>query len=408
MNPALSFVAYLQDQKDKSLFEHILNESFKDAQRVFAQQADPQEVNSVLTDFKTLAQQGKIQGDDRDITKWMKRPFDQLKSTVNIAKQTPSNKEAKKSAGQDALKLPDVAGWKVIIPKSKEASCKYGAGTQWCVAATKTRNYFNDYFNDSNVTLIYFINANTKFALALHSNGAKECFDAMDKKLSLGTFLQKTGISKEQLDDTLENHVSGKVSPHHYQGTVKLLPQLQAKMDAITAKLNSNEPTVENIITVYDDLSELNERYANTSAGEDDPMDDYLREFVSDTHTKLKEVLTKFVDEYKHIANTLLENPKATFKLTHKKLMDIRENMHAIRKYEFNIFDPLGFHFMDQLFQMAVFLIVIETSDDPAKKSQLISFIKGQFADPLSWTLPVDQMKQLRQYVDAALPELKA
>lgn len=33
----------------------------------------------------------------------------------------------------------------VVHPKTKEASCKYGAGTRWCISATKSKNYFDKY-----------------------------------------------------------------------------------------------------------------------------------------------------------------------------------------------------------------------------------------------------------------------
>jgi hypothetical protein len=35
--------------------------------------------------------------------------------------------------------------YKILIPKTKEASCYYGRNTQWCTAATETTNYFDSY-----------------------------------------------------------------------------------------------------------------------------------------------------------------------------------------------------------------------------------------------------------------------
>ena len=41
----------------------------------------------------------------------------------------------------------------LVRPKNKEASCKYGANTKWCIAST-TSNYFDSYSNDS---LFFFV-----------------------------------------------------------------------------------------------------------------------------------------------------------------------------------------------------------------------------------------------------------
>ena len=41
----------------------------------------------------------------------------------------------------------------LVRPKNKEASCKYGANTKWCIASTSS-NYFDSYSNDS---LFFFV-----------------------------------------------------------------------------------------------------------------------------------------------------------------------------------------------------------------------------------------------------------
>jgi len=46
-------------------------------------------------------------------------------------------------------------GVTVYIPRTEGASCKLGAGTKWCTAATKSQNMFNKYTKQDGVTLYY-------------------------------------------------------------------------------------------------------------------------------------------------------------------------------------------------------------------------------------------------------------
>ena len=43
---------------------------------------------------------------------------------------------------------------RVIIPVDQTAACYYGQGTRWCTAATRGRNYFNDYSNDAPLLIV--------------------------------------------------------------------------------------------------------------------------------------------------------------------------------------------------------------------------------------------------------------
>jgi hypothetical protein len=45
----------------------------------------------------------------------------------------------------------------VVRPNSEEASCYYGQGTQWCIAATNSRNYWDDYSNDQGAVFFFIL-----------------------------------------------------------------------------------------------------------------------------------------------------------------------------------------------------------------------------------------------------------
>jgi len=67
-------------------------------------------------------------------------------------------------AEEEAPKLPDKASdaeflirsknYIALIPKTEEASCKYGAGTRWCTAATGGHNYFKSYAQRGDLIII--------------------------------------------------------------------------------------------------------------------------------------------------------------------------------------------------------------------------------------------------------------
>jgi hypothetical protein len=87
----------------------------------------------------------------------------------------------------------------VYIPKKTGASCKLGANTRWCTAATKGKNHFDEY-NDKGITLFYILpkhddrehfdgNNGGKIGVALWPNGREiQVFDEMDKNISWEDF----------------------------------------------------------------------------------------------------------------------------------------------------------------------------------------------------------------------------
>ena len=86
----------------------------------------------------------------------------------------------------------------VYIPRSVGASCKLGAGTKWCTAATKSQNMFDHYTREQGVTLYYiFTKHDGKFALAIYpgDEGEIEVFDEEDNVMN-----------REDLDKILRDH----------------------------------------------------------------------------------------------------------------------------------------------------------------------------------------------------------
>ena len=48
----------------------------------------------------------------------------------------------------------DDAVLRAIVPETQDAACYYGQGTRWCTAATRGKNYFSEYHNESPLLII--------------------------------------------------------------------------------------------------------------------------------------------------------------------------------------------------------------------------------------------------------------
>jgi hypothetical protein len=139
--------------------------------------------------FDDLVNKNKIQGAERDINY-----YKTIEMLYDKVKHFEENKEAAKTGGEIEREIAAGADKvfendKVLIvkPKTKEASCKYGAGTKWCTAATDSSNWFKQYYLDRGVTLYYVIPKIKdvpkfwhKIAIAVESNGNKTAWDETD------------------------------------------------------------------------------------------------------------------------------------------------------------------------------------------------------------------------------------
>lgn len=110
--------------------------------------------------------------------------------TKMIADQ--GEKKASKQREKDGAKLIySDNDWKVYEITTYEASVKYGANTKWCISGSKRwtngrsgMKFWDDYTKEG-VKFYFFINKDTKYALALYHNGKDfEIFDAQDNAIS--------------------------------------------------------------------------------------------------------------------------------------------------------------------------------------------------------------------------------
>jgi len=75
------------------------------------------------------------------------KTIDQINDVLKKLGLTQKLQRAKKreAAKEGATKLDENDDFWMIRPDTTEASCYYGQGTKWCIAATKSKNYFKQY-----------------------------------------------------------------------------------------------------------------------------------------------------------------------------------------------------------------------------------------------------------------------
>jgi len=134
--------------------------------------------------------------DPRDIYAWSKvskqmnwdhpEAIQNLEAMIANLKRVKQNKETRKQQEQDYTVIYKNEHVTVYEPHSEGASCRLGAGTKWCTAATKGTNHFDSYTKNQGVRLLYILpNKPTthgeKYAIAEYPDGRREYFDDEDQ-----------------------------------------------------------------------------------------------------------------------------------------------------------------------------------------------------------------------------------
>jgi hypothetical protein len=77
-----------------------------------------------------------------------------VEDSEEVKSATELKKEQKEKIKEQAEKIYEDDNWLIVSPKTHEASCLYGAGTQWCTASREETRYFEDYTEDGNLYIL--------------------------------------------------------------------------------------------------------------------------------------------------------------------------------------------------------------------------------------------------------------
>ena len=157
------------------------------------------QIRDLVTDFHKLNKYLPTQGGGRDLNAY--KNLDDLKQAIENAKAVLQAKEAEKVHKQqmrdDADRIYQDKTTLVVRPHTEGASCYYGQGTRWCIAATDSRNYWDDYSTEQGKVFFFILDKNAelrednldKVALVYDSDNADsdspyDAYDSADDQLS--------------------------------------------------------------------------------------------------------------------------------------------------------------------------------------------------------------------------------
>ena len=212
------------------------------------------------------------------------KAYHELRSVIDRAAQKKADREAKK-AREAAEKQKAVEGTefvadtpfhKVVRPLTREGSCYFGRETRWCISATQSQNYFDQYTQDGKA--FFFLLAKNKdidpaykkIAVVIDSDGDfEEYFDATDDSMTprvfndairqtiLGADLSGEIVSFEEERDTgfEENYDRDKIMK-------------AAEILGVTEYIDEDEIAIINAVELIDDEVEEYIQTLQTAAAE--------------------------------------------------------------------------------------------------------------------------------------------
>ena len=107
------------------------------------------QVREYLDKFHTLNQRRKIPAGRNDILRYSN--FGDFMSVVDEYPDPEAPELKDKGQAEEIYQDQQV---RVIMPFDQAAACYYGQGARWCTAATKGRNYFNDYAENTPLLIV--------------------------------------------------------------------------------------------------------------------------------------------------------------------------------------------------------------------------------------------------------------
>ena len=180
----------------------LIDEGYSEATTEFGQHAATDVVKKTIDTYRDLVNRNQVQGNERNIDWWRKQGWESFAAFVNSKSTEPSATQIKRRrAAGTSITLKETDQWLIVIPLDHDASCFHGRNTEWCTARP-TGHYFDHYFLDKGVVLIYVINKTTgdKYAIASHARIDRiELFDQLDKPITAEQFRAATGFDPAAL-----------------------------------------------------------------------------------------------------------------------------------------------------------------------------------------------------------------
>ena len=206
------------------------------------------------------------------------KAYNELRGVIDRAAQKKADREAEKAREaaekQEAIKgtefVADTPFHKVVRPLTREGSCYFGRETRWCISATQSRNYFDQYTQDGKA--FFFLLAKNKnidpaykkIAVVIDSYGDfEEYFDATDDRMTPQVF--NDAIRQTILGANLSGEIVSFEDDDPYDRD-KIMKA--AEILGVTEYIDDDEIAIENAVELINDEVEEYIQTLQTAAGE--------------------------------------------------------------------------------------------------------------------------------------------
>lgn len=235
----------------------------------------------ILVEYIKFFHQNQNMFIEKDINRHTPTSLDR---EIDDVREKILQKQKKKQAKKESLRIYEDDRWLVISPKSWEASCYYGAGTKWCITMKDNSSYWRRY--SKNASFFFIIDKTKKqddplYKVAYRKIGRRgkyELWNAPDYEIS------KSDVGQEyfaELPEELKNRIDAQhLKDFPVDGDrpewIDLDPRAQALVNGLNTDIIEDVDDYHYGMPVYlvDD-----EHYAVGESGE---MDDALRSYYDD------------------------------------------------------------------------------------------------------------------------------
>lgn len=159
---------------------------------------DHYKVPKALDSFKHFANLLKKDGLSTDINAYENLSkvmsavlkYEIMREEGDLVGKNEELRQASEKARSESVDFFESDQWRIVVPKTEEASVHYGRSTRWCTAATESDNAFKSYYDGNRKFLYIFFDKknNTKFQ---YSNSDSNIADAADEYMDFSDCIQQ-------------------------------------------------------------------------------------------------------------------------------------------------------------------------------------------------------------------------
>ena len=274
-------------------------------------------VTEYLNDFET----NKKKFTNKDIFQ-----FKSLPDLYNALQQLPQDtelssrqqqRELKKQGMKDAKLVFDGSEWQVWIPETYEASCKLGAGTSWCTATTKTRDYYDDYSEEGDLYIIINKKDPTnKYQLHFQS---QQYMDKDDREIELVDFLSENKELKDFFQPVIFDLIEEKPSLFVILDNPSTKQVYEGMSSEYSSSFKLENGQIYQFVYFQDLIEDL-----------DYDMKSFLRDVYSDKKNYLMDTIAQNKDVKEFIKKYIAEDPEEPIEKTLYKNSGLRKNINKL------------------------------------------------------------------------------